>query len=63
MTEVTRQRIEHLKLQGFTPEQASKMQDVEEREVRLVYQLGQDSIVPCDAPFNNRIKDENSFPS
>ena len=37
MTEATRQRIEHLKLQGFTPEQASKMQKVSVWEVLKVY--------------------------
>ncbi len=46
MTEVTRQRIEHLKLQGFTPEQASKMQNVSIWEVEKIffgYELYQDN--------------------
>jgi hypothetical protein len=37
LSEATIQRIEHLKLQGFTPEQASEMQKVSIWEVLKVY--------------------------
>lgn len=37
LTEVQKQRIEHLKLQGFTPEQASKMQGITAYEVGKVF--------------------------
>lgn len=49
MTEVQKQRIEHLKLQGFTPEKIEEM---------IFNQQHQDCIVPCDAPFDHRINNK-----
>ncbi len=54
LTEVQQQRIEHLQLQGFTPEQASKMQKVSIWKVLKVY--NQDRVFNEECTFLENIK-------